>query len=644
MNNIDENLALQLYDEHVALISGSPGGQNVNGWLLARRGLRTSATVTLKKLDQINPLLLPQAQALHDKIAGLIKGLGKLDGDIRDYMIKQGLWSDDQFLKDFELCENYQDNLQYGLQSLQIEINSLTATTIVPSAIQSNPGINNPKMSLPKLSLPEFDGRIENYNKFITQFEATMSKFTVTPFEKFSYLEKQLRGSARDLIDSIPISDMDDQIYQTARSLLDKAYLDNNAQRNAVIKRLIDLRMDESQPFKWISEARIIDEQIKLLKVDSNIFVQFFLWQSLSDSYRNQLINISATSRPSLKQILDNVFEAHTRIADSHISAGPSVEKSSGNRGTVALVATANEKSRSSQPVKEPKCVLCNEAHRASKCAKYATSDKKIKRLQDLKICDKCMLRNHEGKDCRFKFKFKCSCGGDHYQFLCNNSSSGAKPKETKNKEKSKEEATISHVVISMACNNKVQDTLLPSFTASIEDSGGNIKNCRGFYDTCSQSTLIETDLAKALKLKVVERDINLTIKGINSECKVATEKVEFRILVGKKSYLIKALCVPRINIKLQLHDVHKLASEFESKKYVLADKFLKDRFLGARFLLGSDYASILPTRTCLFGSEEKGKACFLQSPLGIMFLGSLSNLLQSVEHLEVCQEENREI
>ena len=58
-----------------------------------------------------------------------------------------------------------------------------------------------------------------------------MNKFNLTPFQKFSYLEKQLSGSAKDLGNSIPMSDMD---YQTARALLDKAFLDNAAQQNAV--------------------------------------------------------------------------------------------------------------------------------------------------------------------------------------------------------------------------------------------------------------------------------------------------------------------------------------------------------------------------------------------------------------------------
>ena len=107
--------------------------------------------------------------------------------------------------------------------------------------------------------------------------------------------------------------------------------------------------MDESNAFKWVSEARILDEQIKLLKIDSNVFLQFMLWRSLTESYRQQLINVSGSSRPSSKQILENIFDAHTRISDVQKFV-PKEEHVSKN--TITLATSVEEKHKSKKQFK----------------------------------------------------------------------------------------------------------------------------------------------------------------------------------------------------------------------------------------------------------------------------------------------------
>ena len=126
MNTIDDQAAERQHNECVALIGTS--SVDVKRWLLARKGARVSASATIRSIDA-TPLDLARAQAVSDKITGLIASLNKLDGDIRKHMVTNNLWTDDQYLKDFEICESYLDTLRYNFNKVQIQINSLTATS-----------------------------------------------------------------------------------------------------------------------------------------------------------------------------------------------------------------------------------------------------------------------------------------------------------------------------------------------------------------------------------------------------------------------------------------------------------------------------------------------------------------------------------
>ena len=104
-----------------------------------------------------------------------------------------------------------------------------------------------------------------------------------------------------------------------AKQLLDKVYLSKEAQQFAILDRLSKLRMSDSEPFKWISEVNVIKEQCNGLSINTDIVLQYFFWHSLSEQFRQQLISISNNSRPTLTQIMDNIFEANNRIKEMKV-------------------------------------------------------------------------------------------------------------------------------------------------------------------------------------------------------------------------------------------------------------------------------------------------------------------------------------
>ena len=136
------------------------------------------------------------------------------------------------------------------------------------------------------------------------QFEKITHQMKVDDFGKYTLLHQQLQGEAKLLVSSIPVGNMD---YNYAKELLDKVYLSKEAQQFAILDSLSQLKMCNTEPFKWISEVNVINEQFSNLAID-NVVLQYFFWSSLTVSFRQQLISITNNSRPTLSQIIDNIL------------------------------------------------------------------------------------------------------------------------------------------------------------------------------------------------------------------------------------------------------------------------------------------------------------------------------------------------
>ena len=643
MASISIQLATQLCDDDVAKLDLTKAGEGLlKSTLLTRKNLRHSIHRAYDDYRAgVQLLSLAQANSLMRKTNDSLDVLKNLDKTISDGMMMRGYWSDAEFDSNFQACEQYIDTLQILLEEVKLLIASLQASVRSgPPPQGAPPGGNPQKLSLPKLELPTFNGEAEKYNKFITQFESIISKFTITEFEKFSYLERQLRGSAKDLIDSVSINSMD---YNTARNLLDKAYLHNSVQQNNVIKRILDLQLDANNPYKWISQARILRDDVISTQITTDIFLRYFFWRSLDEPFRQAIISITGETRQTLASILDKFFDANIRIEDLKKIGTPSVPTSHSNhsnppQSTIAM-ATGSSTSSNSQSKqaknKDPKCVLCSLGHRTVQCDKYKTAKEKVKRLKELKRCEFCMLNNHVSSNCKAKFYQPCPCSGKHLKFLCTQTTtpSAAPPQSPSASSGTPVVANSSCLVVAMPTVAK--GTLLPSFTAPIIHSAGTT-NCRGFFDTCSCITLIEASFARDLGMKVIESNINLTLKGINENKFIKSERVEFGIQTDNGILKMTALCVPSINIDLQVDEIEKVVSKFRSENYDLADKHLSSSSVSnAKLLLGADFMHLLIDGTGTFGSTEGEKSLYFRSPLGILLGGNVQKLAKDVAYLQ---------
>ncbi|XP_066946894.1 uncharacterized protein [Macrobrachium rosenbergii] len=282
------------------------------------------------------------------------------------------------------------------------------------------------QLKLPELPLPTFGNREgEDISKFLREFEATVDKCDLSTHVKFALLTRQLSGDSLKLVNSL---DCSNRSYEEAKELLQKAFADTLSQQYSVIKQLSELKLTyQSDPYDFISNMRIICNQFEALDIDRNIVLQFFIWNGLNDCFKNQLMNITGSNKPSLQQIDLHIFSALERYKNiSKKFNGNNAQKKvlSKVESNFSCLASAVDSNVEKSKVKE--CSLCladdkgDVDHPIFKCSVYVTPQSKIEKLKQLNCCTNCTYGSHKTKDCRFKFNSKCRhCNKWHFSYLC---------------------------------------------------------------------------------------------------------------------------------------------------------------------------------------------------------------------------------
>jgi len=604
---------------HTAAFGGmanvSPGDVKIR----LRSSKRQSLTKTLKSLEQKFPDTLEQILFYKSKLKKLESELSSLDNDIELLMLSSGVWDDNELETQSSVKEQYSDDLTLALIKLndaEAGFNLNGSQPSVPNSQTPGPA-TRPKLKLPDIELPKFDSNPENYFKFISDLEKILDKFDLTQYEKFSYLKNHVSGSARDIVDSIPIGDRN---YDDAKKLLHDAYANKTTQQFSVIEKFLKLNsVSCSNMYSWVSEARILTDQIGKFDISGEIFAQYFIWNSLSDVYKQQFIAITNKTKPELKEIMDCAFEVINRMKDS-----PNLVNSS---RTITLATNVDyHKNKSDSKLNSKTCWLCQklgisgyDGHRIYNCPKFSDAESRKSKISELHGCTRCGYLNHQMGNCKFKFSGKCkTCNKYHAYFLCT-----AKPKSTNS-----EPDGLNASVITVSSNVSDSSTLVvPTFTAKFVD---NSRSCeaRVLYDPASQYSFVSEHIIAKLPHKLVEDNVIINISGFNQSKKIKTKIVELSARLTNQTVKFNAAVVPKINAKLTNPHLSKISKMFSSKNVVLADSKLgQNSFVDV--LLGVNGSANFSVHSLHIGGP-KSKCQVYSSPAGVMMAGDVQPLLVS--------------
>lgn len=617
---------------------------NFDKLILMRKSKRAAVTRTINTLDT-ETLDGSGTVFYKNKLISLADDLLTLHEKLGDLALLNALWDETDYEEQTLAVESYNDKIQKKIISLKL----------LESAASSN-GPNkdiDPKFLLPKIELPKFSGTPDSYQRFIESFEALIGKYNLSDYEQYVYLLRQLSGNAKSLIETMSVGDL---TYSEAKKLLDKAYCSKLDQQFALIEKLSKLKMTvNSDPYTWICSSRSIVNQIEKSDIDREIFLQYFLWYSLHDGFKSQYVNITNTSKPNLKQIMEHAFEANTRYCDfGDKNIKPKADHKYEDKKSTHAVALATQVLKSTEETKlkvtKGCCILCTydqsseaSGHRTSQCQKYIDAASKRKKLKSMNHCLKCGY-NHPTNECRFKFYNACTlCNKQHFAYLCTESGSsiavsseegkvthsGHKPKSMKVTEK----RTVNQLVQFAIQNEEFEKVVLPTFSMEASSRSNKKLNLKCLLDTASQSSFIIKDLATKMKLDIVQKDITVNIFGFNEARKYVTNLVSLDLYINNKKKTIYAIVVPKIRTSITIPELDMVATEFKNKGHKMADTHLNsDSSNNIQLLLGMDNCDLLSFETVPYGSSER-QSIYLKTPLGTVLLGNVNQMVENLSN-----------
>lgn len=483
----------------------------------------------------------------------------------------------------------------------------------------------NQRLKLPEVPLPTFrNDKSETLDFFLTTFEDVVEKYSLTQYEQFILLKKQLKGEPQILINSLSISE---QSYEQARNLLQLAFGSETTKKFDAIKRLEKLSSSSgTSVYEYVGEMRLVQNLFNSLSISTDDILRYFIWNSMSVDLQTQLVYITNSNKPSLQQINDNIFGAIERSreigerAKSASTIGKYPTSSASNLAVnVDFVSS-----------KRQFCSLCSSTerkdstHATKDCQKYATPEQKRRRLEIVGGCVLCGYANHRSSDCKFKFAKKCfNCNMPHMTFLCISANS--------NKTNSNQSKVTSNTVWTSAFNIHVgNETILPSFTCSV----GNLR-IRGLKDSGCQPNFISSKIVNALNLPIVHKNHVVTINGFNESQNYVTNVVTVPLTIGDRSFSIEAISVPDIRTSLTLPGLGKCVAMLKYKGYKLADEFLSDNsdtVDNFDLMLGSNNPEVLMEEQFSFG--ENSISVFSNTNIGILLYGNLNTILSNIDSL----------
>ncbi|KAL7635465.1 UNVERIFIED_CONTAM: hypothetical protein RMT77_014534 [Armadillidium vulgare] len=344
-----------------------------------------------------------------------------------------------------------------------------------------------------------------------------MSTRSFSTFEKYRYLVKQVSGPAKSYIESLKVEDQD---YDVAKNLLIMVYSSKIGQQFSVIEKITKLKLQNvTNMMTWVNEVRVLKDQMTRLSVDSNIFMQYFVWQGISEKIKNSFMTVNNDAKPDLNAIVDSSFEVLNRLKECTKQDKNSVPiknhvAETHDKNTVSLAAAVDlgNKNVSGRP---SKCILCQhlkyngyDSHYISQCPKFNTPESRVKKIIEIGGCILCSLLNHDKSQYKFKFRkpcYKCNAQ-NHASFLCNKTKNvGTNVKSKKSSNTSQNETTSNVVGLGedSCCINEpnhcnvlevhslntsfMQKYILPTFTAKIHLAEGQIEYSRVLYDSASE-------------------------------------------------------------------------------------------------------------------------------------------------------------
>lgn len=377
---------------------------------------------------------------------------------------------------------------------------------------------NKRNFKLPVLQLKQFDGNLQEWLPFWSQFEKINVDPTLDASEKLGYLVMSMKpGSpAYQLVSSYPATSA---MYPKVIEALKARYGRSDLLTEYYIRELLSIIIN-NKTNKKLSISQLYDtlqchlRNLESLGVTADNYASILLplvssclpQELLQVWERGSVASVSSCENPNSKDYLHNLMnflrqevEAAQKLELAKASFGlatptPDVKthslkhsrKSWENIPTAAGLVNANNDSESKS------CIFCSGYHYSQDCRK--ASDMTLEQRQECVMkhnaCYSCLKSGHRSFRC--KNRPKCTvCSKGHFAIICNNSR--------------KSTTMVSHNKVP----NRPCNVLMQSLVVQITNKSGlRAKKVRVLIDTGSQRSYILSSTAKEMECKPMTKEL----------------------------------------------------------------------------------------------------------------------------------------
>ncbi|UYV77293.1 hypothetical protein LAZ67_15000380 [Cordylochernes scorpioides] len=420
-----------------------------------RTPLRNTITRTTNEiksgssLEEVDIILI---RAKFERLTILNDILILIDDKIKEILLDDPRSTEAQINDDMEQCETY--SLQIGIVAQKVnEYESKLAAPCDDKMSQSSTSDVKRQIKLPKFELKRYTGELEEWLSWWSHFEKIHLDESLSDVDKFEYLiQSMVVGSkAHRLVTSFPLTQKN---YNKVIEDLKDRFGDKDMLTELYVRKLLKLVIASARSEKR-TLAQLYDDLVAHLHslgslgVDTKSGGVAFLYPLVESSLPLELIKIWQRSCTPFKE--RDYSEIEAGIEHSGAKAFDKLEglikflkQEVKNAERISFVAEGFEPSL---PLKQGKrennppkihtasalfvgktnlpCLFCDKDNHLSqncfKAAKMLESDR-LKRVQDAKVCFKCLRKNHLKKDCRSSVKCK-RCQGPHFEIMCRGTS-----------------------------------------------------------------------------------------------------------------------------------------------------------------------------------------------------------------------------
>ncbi|UYV63359.1 hypothetical protein LAZ67_2003843 [Cordylochernes scorpioides] len=439
-----------------------------------------------------------------------------------------------------EQCETY--GLQVGIVAQKVkEYESKLAAPCDDKMSQSSTSDVKRQIKLPKFELKKYTGELEKWLSWWSHFEKIHLDESLSDVDKFEYLiQSMVVGSkAHRLVTSFPLTQKN---YNKVIENLKDRFGDRDMLTELYVRKLLKLVIASARSEKR-TLAQLYDDLVAHLHslgslgVDTKSGGGAFLYPLVESSLPLELIKIWQRSRTPFKErdyseIEAGIEHSGAKVFDKLEGLIEFLKQEVKNAERISFVAEGFEPSL---PLKQGKrennppkihtasalfvgktnlpCLFCDKDNHLSqncfKAAKMLESDR-LKRVQDAKVCFKCLRKNHLKKDCRSFVRCK-RCQGPHFEIMCRRTSH-------------------SQESLNWRSDNRSHNSLAEQNEGNNEPLD-NVDEGKAFKMEALEETIICGDISP---VETGPRQWELNKKGITLT-KVDNNKTEIDILIGGK-------------------------------------------------------------------------------------------------------------